>query len=71
MVAALDQFRQHREPIAMVADEHGGISGLVTMEDLLETMLGVEIMDESDEVADLREVAAEMRNHRMKRLRGE
>ena len=46
-----------REHIALVVDEFGSISGLVTMEDLIETLLGLEIMDESDNVADLQQLA--------------
>ena len=68
MVDALRQFQEHREPIAMVVDEHDGLSGVVTLEDLLETMLGVEIIDESDRVADMREVAARLRDQRIERM---
>lgn len=46
-----------REHIALVIDEFGSVSGLVTMEDVIETLLGLEIMDESDNVADLQQLA--------------
>lgn len=65
----LRQILERREPIAMVTDEHGGIAGLVTLEDLTETILGVEIVDESDRVVDLRLAAAELRDRRMARMR--
>lgn len=52
-----DRFLQTREHIALVIDEFGGMAGIVTMEDLVETLLGAEIIDELDEAADLREVA--------------
>ena len=46
-----------REHIALVVDEFGSVNGLVTMEDVIETLLGLEIMDESDNVADLQQLA--------------
>ena len=68
--AALQQFLQRREPLAMVTDEHGGLAGLVTLEDLTETMLGTEIVDEFDRVVDLRMAALEVRDRRLERMRG-
>ena len=53
---ALDMFLQKRQQFALVRDEFG-IAGLVTMEDVLETLLGEEIVDELDEVDDMRELA--------------
>ena len=41
----------------IVKDEFGGTTGLVTLEDCIETLLGVEIMDDSDKVADMRKLA--------------
>jgi CBS domain containing-hemolysin-like protein len=66
---ALRQFLERREPIAMVADEHGGVAGLVTLEDLTETVLGTEIVDEFDRTVDLRQKALELRDRRLERLR--
>jgi len=66
--AALRQILERREPIAMAIDEHGGISGLVTLEDLTETILGVEIVDESDRIVDQRQAAVTLRDQRMERL---
>jgi CBS domain containing-hemolysin-like protein len=64
---ALQEFLKHRDPIAMVADEYGGLVGLVTLEDLTETLLGQEIVDESDRVVDLRHAALELRDRRLDR----
>ena len=41
----------------MVIDEHGTVRGLVTMEDIIETLLGREIMDETDTVKDMQALA--------------
>ena len=53
----LDMFLQKRQQFALVRDEFGGVAGLVTMEDVLETLLGEEIVDELDEVDDMRKLA--------------
>jgi len=46
-----------RQHIAIVVGEYGGTSGLVTLEDVLETLLGMEIQDEMDDVEDMRVLA--------------
>lgn len=58
MLPALwEQMRKRKEQIAMVVDEYGTFVGLLTLEDLIETMLGYEIVDEKDTITDLREYA--------------
>lgn len=56
---AMDEFVQRKEHISLVIDEYGGTAGILTLEDAIETMLGIEITDESDVVADLRKMAEE------------
>ena len=53
----LNKFTKNRSHMFIVKDEFGGTTGIVTLEDCIETLLGVEIMDESDEVADMSELA--------------
>lgn len=45
----MDEFRHHQTHMAIVADEYGGIMGIVTMEDVLEQLVG-EIWDENDDI---------------------
>ena len=52
-----DTLIAKREHVALVVDEYGSVAGLVTMEDVIETLLGLEIMDESDNIADLQSFA--------------
>ena len=54
---ALDVFLSNRQQFALVKDEFGGTSGILTMEDVMETLLGKEIVDELDEVEDMRKLA--------------
>jgi len=53
----LTSFLKKRLHIAMIGDDYGGIAGLVTLEDLIETILGAEIVDETDDVVDLQKMA--------------
>ncbi len=62
---ALEQFLERREHLALVTDEFGAVLGLTTLEDVMETVLGAEILDESDRVADMRQLALRLRDKRM------
>jgi len=64
----LERFLKNRQHIAMVVDEHGRMRGLVTLEDLIETLIGVEIMDEIDKVEDMRAFARNLWIERAKAL---
>ncbi|MDO7172216.1 CNNM domain-containing protein [Mariniflexile sp. AS56] len=64
----LDQLVSSKNHMALVVDEYGTVSGLVTMEDVIETLLGFEIMDESDNIADLQHLARKSWEVRAKRL---
>ena len=69
--AALHQFIKRKEHIFLVVDEYGSLTGLVSMEDVVETILGIEIVDELDSVVDLREQALkqwQQKKHEVKNL---
>jgi len=53
----LDMFIQKKEHMALVVDEFGGMEGIATMEDIIETLLGLEIVDESDNTEDMQALA--------------
>ncbi len=64
----LERFLGSREHIASVVDEYGGTAGLVTLEDVVETLLDLEIVDEADSVEDLRAAARSEWERRARRL---
>lgn len=68
--ALFDHFTTKRDHLSMVVDNYGSVVGLVTMEDLFETLLGQEIMDEMDEVADLQKLARRKWEERFKKKGG-
>ena len=53
----LDEFVRRREHLFIVKDEFGQFVGIITLEDAIETLLGVEIVDETDSVVDMRKLA--------------
>lgn len=63
-----EKLIEKREHLALVVDEYGSVSGLVTQEDVIETLLGFEIMDESDNIANLQQLARKSWEQRAKRL---
>ncbi len=52
-----EKLLEKKEHVSAILDEYGSLRGIVTMEDVIETMLGQEIVDEKDEVVDMQEYA--------------
>lgn len=63
-----DNLIETKNHMALVVDEYGTVSGLLTMEDVIETLLGLEIMDEKDNVSDLQVQARKNWKLRAKKL---
>jgi CBS domain containing-hemolysin-like protein len=56
VLKAIDLFIKKKQHMFLVVDSHGQTEGILTLEDCVETLLGIEIMDESDTVEDMREL---------------
>ena len=65
----LDMLIEQRRHLVVVLDEFGGFAGVVTLEDVMEEILGKEIVDEFDEVADMRALATQRRAEALQRMR--
>ena len=63
----IDSFLRRKSHLFIVQDSYGQTSGVVTLEDALETLLGIEIVDEMDQVTDMQEFAKD-ENKRLQRL---
>ncbi len=63
-----ERLLETQEHLALVVDEYGGMAGIVSMEDLVETLLGMEIVDEVDLIQDMQVLARQQWYNRAKRL---
>ena len=64
-----DSMLSNKQHIACVIDEYGSFQGIITLEDIIETIVGLEIMDERDDVADLRQLALDRWHQRQSRFK--
>lgn len=64
----LELMLKNRIHIAITVGEYGEVKGLVTLEDVFETLLGLEIVDEIDRVEDMQALARQMMDRRVERL---
>ena len=64
-----DSMLRNKRHIACVIDEYGSFQGIITLEDIIETIVGLEIMDERDDVADMRQLALDRWHQRQSRFK--
>ena len=68
LTTAFDEMISSRHHVALVMDEYGGLAGLLTLEDIVETLIGLEIVDEADTKADMQEFARAEWRKRARRM---
>jgi len=62
-----EDLLDNRTHILLVVDNYGGMEGIVTLEDVVETLIGIEIVDEADKIDDMRRLARQKWEARMRR----
>lgn len=70
LFSLFETLTRQRSHLAVAVDNYGSLVGLITLEDVIETLFGLEIMDESDRVADLQQHAQQIWLKRAKSLQG-
>ena len=61
---AFEEFLKQRIHLALVVNEYGDVEGVISLEDILETMLGLEIVDEKDKDVDMQKLARTLWRYR-------
>jgi CBS domain containing-hemolysin-like protein len=64
-----DQMLKQKSQIGVVIDDYGCFQGILTLEDVIETVFGLEIIDENDVVTDMQQYARERWQQRQKRFK--
>ena len=65
---AFDTLIRKRSHILLVVDEYGSVKGILTLEDVLETILGLEIVDEGDKTVDMQKLARRLWKQRARKM---